>query len=70
MKRLLDIFFVLVIGSMRLIYPPLDTVQNMDDIGLVDVKLSRYTSGYKIRSSGDHMLHNNPFCLTDPKKSI
>lgn len=65
MRKLLNIFFILIIGNFYVAHAQLDSIQKLDEVILSDVKLKRYASGYKITVLGDSILEKSPWSLTD-----
>lgn len=65
MKKLLYITIVLIGASFNQAYAQLDSIQNLDEIVLSDVKLKRFASGYKITVLSDSVIQKSPWSLTD-----
>jgi iron complex outermembrane receptor protein len=57
--------FLLLFGSVALAQKFTDSIQRLDEVVLSDVKLKRYSRGYKITTLNDSILRKNATSLTD-----
>ncbi len=61
-KQVFIIF--LIFGCSYTAFAQLDSIQNLDEVVLSDIKLSRYASGYKITVLNDSIIEKNQWSLT------
>ena len=52
-------------GNLKVVQAQLDSIQKLDEVILSDVKLKRYTSGFKVSLLKDSVLTKSPWSLTD-----
>ncbi|MGC1473957.1 MAG: TonB-dependent receptor [Psychroserpens sp.] len=65
MKTIKLILLVLLFGSMAQAQISTDSIQQLDEVILSDVKLKRFANGYKLTVLGDSILKKNNTSLTD-----
>ena len=65
MKLILCLFTSLISAHLLCAQTFVDSIQQLDEVVLSDIKLNRYSVGYKTTVLGDSILNNNGRSLTD-----
>ena len=65
MKQITLFFLSLLLGNIVQAQTLTDSIQQLDEVVLSDVKLKRYANGYKLTILGDSILRKNSTSLTD-----
>jgi vitamin B12 transporter len=65
MKYITLLSLLLLCGSLAQAQKSTDSIQRLDEVVLSDVKLKRYSRGYKITTLNDSILRKNATSLTD-----
>ena len=65
MKQITLFFLSLLFGSIVQAQTLIDSIQQLDEVVLSDVKLKRYANGYKLTILSDSILRKNNTSLTD-----
>nr|WP_321233097.1 TonB-dependent receptor [uncultured Psychroserpens sp.] len=65
MKHITLFYLLLLFGSVAIAQTATDSIQQLDEVILSDVKLRRYNNGYKLTILGDSILRKNNSSLTD-----
>ncbi|SDH27334.1 TonB-dependent receptor plug domain-containing protein [Winogradskyella thalassocola] len=65
MIRVVLLFLLLLFGSVAKAQTSTDSIQRLDEVVLSDVKLKRYSHGYKVTVLNDSLLQKNRSSFTD-----
>ncbi|OUS01895.1 TonB-dependent receptor [Flavobacteriales bacterium 33_180_T64] len=65
MRDITTFFLVLLFGCIAQAQTSTDSIQQLDEVVLSDVKLKRYANGYKLTVLNDSILRKNSTSLTD-----
>ncbi|MBV1923418.1 MAG: TonB-dependent receptor [Flavobacteriaceae bacterium] len=64
MKRYIFILFTFCFSATSML-AQLDSIQNLDEVVVVDTKLTKYSEGFKVKSISDSLTSRNNTSLTD-----